>query len=98
MFKINRHKFFPTDSHPQGRGLAPWYEQVGHKVYRSYGHPNGPSNTADFIVQEGKLIPLQQRDLERPGAPWYVTKDKQFYPGYGHPGGNSRVPWFEERD
>ncbi|GAA0786969.1 hypothetical protein [Marinobacterium sediminicola] len=76
----------------------PWYELVGEKVFRSYGHPDGVSKTPEFILQQGKLIPLQSRDLSMPGAPWYVEREKRFYPGYGHPDGNSRVPWFEVRD
>lgn len=98
MFKISRMKLFPTTQHPQGRGVLPWYELVDGKVFRSYGHPEGASSQAEFIVRQDKVLPLQQRDPERPGAPWYVVRDRQLYPGYGHPDGGSRIPWFEVRD
>lgn len=98
MLTVKRQKLFPTSSHPQGKGVLPWYERVGEKVFRSYGHPEGVSDHAEFIVQQGKLLPLQQRNLGLPGAPWYIEREKRFYPGYGHPDGNSRLPWFEVRD
>lgn len=89
-------KIFPTDHHPQGRGVLPWYEVRGHKVFRSYGHPDGASMEAEFLLQQDKLIPLK-RNPERPGAPWFVQRQSLFYPGYGHPEGDSRVAWFEVR-
>jgi len=98
MLNAKRQKLFPTASHPQGRGTLPWYERVGEKVFRSYGHPEGASNSADFLVQQDKLIPLQQRNPDLPGAPWYVERDRRFYPGYGHPEGDAPLPWFEVRD
>ena len=98
MVKDVREKYFPTRSHPEGRGFLPWYERVGRKVFRSYGHPEGKSNDAEFIVQQDKLIPLTgERSSEMAGAPWFVLRDGQVYPGYGHPEGSSRVAWFEER-
>ncbi|MBR9829656.1 MAG: hypothetical protein GYB41_13615 [Oceanospirillales bacterium] len=97
MFKINKLKLFPTNSHPQGRGVLPWYECVGQKVFRSYGHPEGASTEAEFLVQADRLIPLLQRDAELPGAPWFIRREDRFYPGYGHPQGGGRLPWFEIR-
>jgi len=98
MVAEDKEQFFPTRSHPEGRGFLPWYERVGRKVFRSYGHPDGKSTEAEFIVQQDKLIPLQGvASPELVGAPWYVKRNGLIYPGYGHPEGSSRVPWFEKR-
>ncbi|MBV0932814.1 hypothetical protein [Marinobacterium weihaiense] len=98
MFKTDRTKLFPTAYHPAGRAVLPWYERVGRKVFRSYGHPDGPSTEAEFIVQQDKLIPLAQSADTLTGAPWFVERDQGYCPGYGHPDGSGRLPWFESRD
>lgn len=98
MFKINREKLFPTSNHPMGRGVLPWYERVGQKVFRSYGHPDGASTEAEFIMSQDKLLPLGQREPDMAGAPWFVQRNHRLYPSYGHPEGGSRLPWFEARD
>ncbi len=98
MFAVIKEQYFPTHTHPDGRGFQPWYEQVGRKVFRSFGHPKGKSSEPEFIVQQDKLISLSSEQVEgMAGAPWFVIRDGLIYPGYGHPAGSSKVPWFELR-
>ncbi|SIQ69094.1 hypothetical protein [Marinobacterium stanieri] len=98
MFAEDKEQYFPTHTHPDGKGFQPWYERVGRKVYRSYGHPEGKSSDAEFVVQQDKLIPLNgHAQSSVTGAPWFVKREDKIYPGYGHPAGTSRVPWFESR-
>ena len=88
--------WYPVCDHPDAGG-PPWFavDPEG-LVYRTDGHPAGPSTTPSFRILDA-IAYSTGHDTIAGWTPWFTISGSMVAPADGHPLGPSSVPWYQSR-